>query len=1076
MSFNPCLTGLFGLTPWQARPNPRKSNIGSAPRSRRPIDTTLKAIPTMNDRLLSPAWGLSLVIALVASEVRADDALTVEFNRDVRPILSENCYACHGPDARKRKGNLRLDIEAGAKDPIEGTDSLAVVPGKPDESEMLARVSAEDPTLVMPPPKTDKKLTAKQIDILRAWIASGANWEPHWSLAPVKKPKLAEVDAGGKALDPIDQFILAKLKDAGLSPSPEADRVTLIRRLSFDLTGLPPTPADVERFLSDDEPDAYDKLVDRLLASPHYGERMAMFWLDLVRYADSVGYHGDQAVSVSPFRDYVIKAFNENMPFDRFTIEQLAGDMLPDPTLDQKVAAGYNRLGMMSAEGGVQPKEYLAKYAAERVRNVSGAWLGVTLGCAECHDHKFDPLTARDFYRMEAFFADIEERGLYDGSNFGPTIPVPTGDQTATLARLDAELAAARDELNRPCPELADAQRHWEIAQSAGGPNWVVMTPLEAKSSGGATLKILDDGSVLASGTLPDKDTYTITAEPSVDTVTAFRLEAIADPSLPGNGPGRASNGNLVLSEFSVQLKRGDDQPPKSLALQNGSASFSQNGFAPAQIIDGNPNGDAGWAVLGAIGKTNEIVLETAADYAKEPRTPLTFTLSHNSVYSGHSIGRLRISATSAARPVKVPGGELPAPVREALAVAPESRSDAQRDALAAHYRTIAPILAPERKRLADAEKARNDFNATIPTMILTRTVPPRPIRVLPRGNWMDDSGEVVTPGVPAVLPQPETSDDERLTRLDLARWIVAPENPLTARVLANRLWKLYFGEGFSRKLDDLGAQGEWPSHPELLDLLSAQLTENGWDLKKMIKRIVTSQTYRQSSIPSKEAIEIDPTNRLLSHQARFRLDAELVRDNALAVSGLLAEELGGPSVKPYQPPGYWSFLNFPTREWQNDSGDKLYRRGLYTHWQRQYLYPSLMALDAPSREECTAQRVMSNTPLQALVLLNDPAFVEAARALAERAIRDGGPSPDSRLDWMFRRAVSRPIRPAESAVLTPLLTKHLGEYRADPQSARDLMAIGAHPAPVDLDPAELAAWTSIARAVLNLHSTILRN
>ena len=448
----------------------------------------------------------------------------------------------------------------------------------------------------------------------------------------------------------------------GFRPRPEADRVTLIRRLRFDLTGLPPTPAEVEQYLADTEPGAYERLVDRLLASPHFGERMAMFWLDLVRYADSVGYHGDQPVSVSPFRDYVISAFNENMRFDRFTVEQLAGDMLPDPTLDQKVAAGYNRLGMMSAEGGVQPKEYLAKYASERVRNVSGAWLGVTLGCAECHDHKFDPFSTRDFYRMESFFADIEERGLYDGSNFGPSFPVPTSEEAAEITRLDGEITAARDDLNRPRPELAEPQHQWEIAQTASQPNWVVLTPLEVKSSGGATLKILDDGSILASGTLPATDTYTVTAEPSVDTVTAFRLEAIEDASLPSKGPGRASNGNFVLSEFTVQLPGGDDLAPRPVALQNASASFVQDQFVPAQLIDGNPTGNGGWAILGAIGKTNEVFLETTADLAKSPRTPLTFTLAHNSVHAGHQIGRFRISATSAPRPIKVAGDALPAP------------------------------------------------------------------------------------------------------------------------------------------------------------------------------------------------------------------------------------------------------------------------------------------------------------------------------------------------------------------------------------------------------------------------------
>jgi hypothetical protein len=1024
---------------------------------------------------------LALLAALAARGAHADGP-AIEFNRDVRPILSEHCFACHGPDARKREAGLRLDAEGSATGELP-SGNRAVVPGDPDASELVFRVEADDETLTMPPPKFGKPLTPEQAATLRRWVEQGAAWEPHWSLAPIRRPTPPAVD-GREAANPIDAFVLDALRRHALEPAPGADRVTLIRRVSRDLTGLPPTPAEVEAFLSDASPDAYERLVDRLLASPRFGERMAVFWLDLVRYADSVGYHGDQPVSVSPFRDYVIDAFNSNKPFDAFTVEQIAGDLLPDPTLEQRVAAGYNRLGMMSAEGGVQPREYLAKYAAERVRNVGGAWLGATLGCCECHDHKYDPFATRDFYRMEAFFADIKERGLYDGSDFGPFLPVPTPSQAALLADLDAKIAEVRGILGRPTPELAAAQAEWE--KTAIPPvEWTPLAPFEVKSANGTTLTVLEDGSVLASGESPKTDTYTVVTKAPLDGVSAIRVEALPDPSLPSRGPGRAGNGNFVLSELKLSLQRAEGTTPQPIVLENASASFEQaqfgeslptKAYAAALAIDGTADGPGGWAVLGDAGRENSAVFEAAIDLDAGPDARLTFDLVQNHEPSAqHTLGRFRLYVTREPRPLKAPGAGLPRDVRDILAVAEPDRDDAQREALAAYYRSISPLLAPERERLAGLEKSRAGAFAGVTTTVATERVEPRPIRVLARGNWMDDSGELVEPGVPAVLPQPEAAG-RRLDRLDLARWLVSPENPLTARTLANRLWKLEFGAGLSTKLDDLGSQGDWPSHPELLDYLAGRLIDSGWDMKALLRLIVTSEAYKRSSTPTPDHLAKDPTNRWLARQGRFRMEAELVRDAALAASGLLVERLGGPSVKPYQPPGYWSFLNFPAREWENDTGTRLYRRGLYIHWQRQYLYPSLLAFDAPSREECTAERGRSNTPLQALVLLNDPAYVEAARALAARALREGGPDPEGRLDFLYRAALSRPTRPEERAILADLLARHLDAYRSDPDAAAALLKVGARPVPADRDAAELAAWTDVARAVLNLHAAITRD
>ena len=1009
----------------------------------------------------------------------------VEFNRDIRPLLSDNCFFCHGPDKNKRKADLRLDTAEGlvGKEGVKGT----AIPGKPEESELFRRITSSDPEMKMPPHDSGKTLTARDIALLKKWIEQGAKYEGHWAFLPIKKPAVpTSAQLKSQISNSVDPFVLDPLLKQGLKPSAEADRITLIRRLSFDMIGLPPSPEEVAAFVNDVSPEAYEKLVDRLLKSPHLGERLAMWWLDLVRYADTVGYHGDQNMSVSPFRQYVIDSFNANKRFDQFTVEQLGGDLLPNPTREQMIASGYNRLGMMSAEGGVQPKEYLAKYIAERVRNASGTWLGITLGCAECHDHKFDPLTTKDFYRFEAFFADIQEQGLYSGSDstgiWGPSIKVPSLEQEAALAKLDQQIADVKKTIETSTPELVAAQVAWEKSQAV----WTLLKPASMTSANNATLTAKDDGSILAGGANPATDTYTLTVKNPPKGITAFRLGVLPDDSLPAKGPGRAGNGNFVLSEFIVKQVIGDTIE-ENVPLQNATATYEQIGapganpygkWAVAAAIDGDAKGKTwGWAVMEQVGKPNTAVFETTKDIEGGEGTTLTISLLQNLDNPNHTLGRFRLSATTNPRPVRA--DQAPPPnIAALLAVDAEKRSDAQKNELANYFRSIAPALEPARKQLAELEKSRKDFDARIPVSLVTATVPARMVRILKRGNWMDESGEEVTPAFPAVIssPSPMPASDARLTRLDLAKWIVSNDNPLTARVFVNRVWKLFFGTGLSRKLDDLGAQGDWPSHPLLLDHLATQFIESGWDVKSLLKTVVMSSTYRQSSVSNREQRELDPYNRWLGRQGRFRLDAELVRDNALSISGLLVTKLGGPSVKPYQPPGYFAYLNFPAREWQNDSGESLYRRGLYTHWQRQYLHPSLLAFDAPNREECTADRARSNTPLQSLVLLNDPSYVEAARAFAEQILRHGGSTPRDRLNFAFRRAVSRSIKPAEAEVLERLLQSHLDEYKSDTAAANELLTVGAKPASADLDKPELAAWTSVARTILNLHETITRN
>jgi hypothetical protein len=760
----------------------------------------------------------------------------VDFRRDIRPILSDKCFACHGPDASHRKAGLRLDTEKGAKGDRKG--GRAVVPGEPAKSVLLERITSADETERMPPPESGKTTTPREQELIRRWIAEGAKWGEHWAFVPphrvLNKPRHG-----------IDQYILDRLSREKLTLSPEADRVTLMRRLSFDLLGLPPAPAEVDRFVADPDQRAYERLVDRFLASEHYGERMAVYWLDLVRFADTVGYHGDQDHHSSPYRDYVIDAFNRNVPFNRFTQEQLAGDLLPQSGIDQKIATCYNRLLQTSHEGGVQPKEYLAIYAADRVRNFSAVWLGGTLGCAQCHDHKYDPYTQKDFYSLAAFFADVDEEKHLRG---GGSDTVPT---------------------KRP-PEIK------------------VHTRRERE-----------------------------------------RLEQL----------------NEAI------------------------------GFLEAWI-----EGGAEW---------------------------------------------------------------------EQVEV---------------------------RERLHQLQDEKNAVEKAARMVMVTQAIKPRPVRILPRGNWLDDSGPLVEPAVPGFLGQ-LSLDGRRASRLDLAWWLTDDQKGiggLTARVFVNRLWSLFFGEGLARNLDDLGNQGEPPTHPELLDHLAREFIDSGWNVKHLVKHIVMSQTYRQSSFATPQLRERDPENRLLARQARFRLPAEFVRDNALAISGLLRIEVGGASVKPYQPAKYYRHLNFPPREYKTHTDVRQWRRGVYVHWQRQFLHPMLKAFDAPSREECTARRPRSNTPLAALVLLNDPTFLEAARVWAERLVNGKG-NDEQRLRSAFRQAVSRAPDEHELKRLLHVLTTSRAAYQAAPETAKQAMGVGqSQPSPAH-DAVEVAAWMAVCRTILNLSETYTR-
>lgn len=1034
---------------------------------------------------------LPIVVFVLLCSPRLSAQDPIQFNRDVRPILSDKCYSCHGPDAEQRQSDWRLDR------PLP-PDNEIVVPGDPDESELIYRILSDDELDVMPPSDHLKKLTDSEKQTLVRWVEQGAKWQDHWAYESPVANRLE----GDENL--VDLHLQKRLDELGIAPSKQADRRTLLRRVCFDLIGLPPTPEQVHQFLQDDQETAFDRVVDQLLESPHFGERMAIHWLDQVRYADSVGYHGDQEISVSPFRDYVISAFNKNLPFDQFTREQLAGDLLPNPTLDQRVASGYNRLGMMSAEGGVQPKEYLAKYAAERVRTTSTVWLGMTLGCAECHDHKFDPFSINDFYSFASFFADIKEKGLYEGASssgqWGPTVSIADRELPDLLKPLDAELAELNSKLHAVTPELTVAQQEWESRIQVPPVSWTSLKPLKFNSFRKATGEIAKDHSILVTGDPSTADTYAVTLElPKGMTARGLRVEALTHPSLPRQGPGRAGNGNFVITELLLakgdlseeleSLKESYDRWPKEWADQRVELTDASADFEQASSPEGNPYGKWaaesaidrdvkgatwGWAVNLQTGKPHQIVTRLADPIHSDSDPVLTLTIQQNHG-TRHTLGRFRVSVTDHDAATVDESKRLPADLLAVIRTQKHKQTDVERKRVFNYFRSVAPELQSIRLQIKNKTAQREALiKAHTRTSPVTVSVEPREMRVLARGDWMDDTGVVTQPRVPSAFAQIERQG--RATRLDLANWILDPENPLTARVFVNRVWKLYFGAGLSKTLDDLGSQGELPSHPELLDALAVEFINSGWDVKHLIRLIVKSQAYQRSSAPRDDLAEIDPYNRLLARQSRFRLDAELVRDNALAVSGLLVRQVGGRSVKPYQPEGLYRHLNFPKRKYQVDQGDNQYRRGLYTHWQRQFLHPAMKAFDAPSREECTCERPRSNTPLGALVMLNDPTFVEAARHFATRALHRKAGSDKARIQWMVENALTRPAKDREVEVLRKLLKSHRDQFRTDPVSARQLLEIGQSQFDETLDQSELAAWTSVARTVMNLHEFIVRN
>jgi len=1152
----------------------------------------------------------------------------VDFNYDIRPIISSKCFHCHGPDESSRKAHLRLDSRDEAMKEHDST--RAIVPGDLDNSELVARITSTDPDEMMPPPKENKKLTAAEVTLLKRWVAEGAEYKPHWSFIKPERPAVPPITESGLnawpqgakpeawSRNPIDGFVLRKMVKAGLTPSPGADPRVLCRRLYLDLIGLPPTPVEVDDFVrsaSHDPEAAYKALVDHLLASPRFGEKWARMWLDLARYADSTGYGSDKfRLNIWPWRDWVIDAFNRGMPYDQFTVEQIAGDLLPNATTEEIEATAFNRNTMTNVEGGIVPEEYRVAAVKDRVSTTCQVWMGLTMGCAQCHSHKFDPISQKEYYQMFGVFNQTEDANREDEE---PKMPVPTEEEAAKKNRITAEITKLEKKLADHAPEIDAEQRAWETT-SRQPISWTVLTPSEINSTGGTNLTARPDSSIVAAGGGPSA-TYTIKARTDLKGITAFRLEALPDDTLPAKGPGRAENGNAVVSEFTVkaepvepkptrarfirieapgkerilslaevQVFQGNENlalkgtasqsstdfegpaklaidgntsgdftgghsvthtrksenpwwkvdlgtetvidriivwnrtdgglegrlansrilaldaarkpiaeipigaPPKpsaeynpvagslNIALQNASADFSQEGWSVERAIDGDSGQKSGWAFSPQSGVPHAAVFETKRT-AGDGATLLTFRIEQN-FGQNHTLGRFRISATTKAAPVR----EIPASIQTILAIDEANRSAAQRTELAAYFHPLSKTYASISREIDAAKQELASVKPiSLPIMRELATNKLRVTHLLNKGNYLAP-GDVVEPGLPAAFSG-WIKTDKPVDRLAVAKWLTNSENPLTARVAVNRFWAQLFGLGIVETEEDFGTQGSLPTHPELLDWLAVSFESPknsdaaqfglGWDMKALIRLIVTSATYRQSSRISPESLDRDSRDRFLSHYPRRRIDAELVRDQALALAGLLSPKIGGPSVYPPQPDGLWKVaFNGGQNGYPTSTGEDRYRRGLYTFWRRTRPYPSMSTFDAPSREACTLRRLPTNTPLQAFVTLNDPCFVECAQALARRIVCEGGVNPGERIRWALNLALSRPGSEQEIATVQNLYESELATYQADADAAKKLASSATQPLPKDGNPAELAAWTVVANVLLNLDGVLTKS
>jgi hypothetical protein len=1072
-------------------------------------------------KLAGSRIGLSVIALAVGASIcpggGAPPAPPVRFSRDVLPILSDNCFLCHGPDAKARKADLRLDTREGA---------LAVIePGKAADSELIRRITADDESERMPPRKSNRTLTAQQKDILRRWVEQGAPWGKHWAYETPERPPVPQIrDPQFEIRNPIDAFVLAKLQAVGLTPSPEAPRETLIRRVFLDLTGLPPTPREVDDFLADRAPDAYERLVDRLLASERYGERMTLDWLDAARYADTNGYQNDFARSMWPWRDWVINAFNRNQPFDQFVVEQIAGDLLPGATLQQKIATGFNRNNRTVTEAGSIDEEWRVENNVDRVETTAFAFLGLTIGCCRCHDHKFDPISQNEFYQLYAFFNSVNEKGVYveTPGNVAPLVSLRTPEHERRLKEFDAAIAAADKAVRDIEKALPERQRRWEdeqrsrahpadprdwavrfvlngdlLSQTADGrkveaqyrgkdqPAWADEPLGKALKLDGKEYSFVDAGQAV-SLERTQRFSYGGWVKPGGSGAILSKMDDTAgdrgfDLTLNKAGDLSLGKGHVVVHLIhhwpENALRVATREPLPTDAWSHVFATYDGSGKAAGVAI--YVNGRRVPVDLKADTLTDTIATPKPLRLGnRAPDLGLTGELTdvrfYNRTLTDDEVHALAFQ-----------------PLSQILEAAADRRVPAQQKLLDHVYRArYATEWSEAKRRAAQVHLEKAAYEKAIPSAMVMEDLPkPRPTYVLKRGQYdHPDKGQQVGPGVPKVmppLPQPAAcgladspaKPQAAPTRLDLARWLVDPANPLTARVTVNRFWQRYFGTGLVKTAEDFGVRGELPSHPELLDWLATEFIASGWDVKAMQRLIVTSATYRQSSKATPELLHKDPENRLLARGPRFRLPAEVVRDNALAVSGLLTEKVGGPSVKPYQPAGLWEELAGGLGEgaYVQDKGPNLYRRSLYVYRKRTVPHPAMATFDAPSREVCQVKRSRTNTPLQALELLNDVTYVEAARHLAERMLTECECEPEQRIAFAFRRATARTPTPAELSVLMRGLDRYRQKFQADPEGAKRFAHQGDSPVNEKLDPVELAAYQAVASIILNLDETITK-
>ncbi len=956
-----------------------------------------------------PSLSLWLVLAATPNPAPQEAPLPdkVEFNKHIRPIFSDTCFHCHGPDLDKAKAKLQLHSFAKATAPLDSDPKLrAIVPGKPDESEAVKRLFTDDQDELMPPPDAHKILTERQKQLIKKWISQGAKYEDHWAYQKVSRPAGLPAETAKAA----DILIAKGLKEAGLAASPAASREQLIRRLAFDLTGLPPKPALLKKYIADESPDALSRCADELLASPAFGERLAVHWMDVVRAGGTAGFHGDQDQPITPYRNYIIRAFNHDKPFDQFTREQLAGDLIPGGDEDARIASCYNRLNAQTKEGGAQPLEYLSKHMSDRVRNTAQAWLGSTLGCAECHNHKFDAFTQKDFYAFGAFFADIEDVGVYNVDIFGNG----SGNNDSFQPELIAGL---------PKTEAAHQEKLWSdrkiqmAALRAAVKRAATPCPIATiKADEGSVFAVQPDGSVLASKTAAGTENLHFSATLPAKT----RFLRLRFPALPGGkGHSFAADGNFYLHRFAVKNAAGKNQGVATYGADTWNPSFHPDHLQSA----GQAHHSYGWSP-GPEQPGDEHVL--LIELKQELSGKADFLLECNSSLSSQI------------------------PAHFSLECSPSEEA----------YKSARTELDKTETELSGFRKKGGE------PVLNSRSVAPRQIRLLPRGNWMDLTGEVCPPAPPACI-SPALPADNKLTRLDLANWMLSPENPLTARTFVNRIWALYMGAPLSNKPGDFGSQGEFPSNPELLDLIAADFMKD-WSVKNLVRSIVRTEAYRRSCHADPAQFATDPQNRLYGRQSPRRLESEFIRDHALAVSGLLVDEQEGEASYPYQPAGFYASLNFPTREYPVSKDTQQWRRGVYMHWQRTFLHPFLQNFDAPNRQDCTPLRARSNTPLQALSLLNDPQFIEAASFFAQRIEREVHGNDETRIRWAVRTALGRDASADEITALLKVRQLDLATYANDPAAAATLLGAGVARRPWDVDPASIASWSGVARALIN--------